>query len=262
MISEIGIVVTLYVVLRVIPSRWPRVTLILSLVTGLVGGLVAADLAVRAVSDRSVFSYLTVARKEGEQTVTETKSADAQHEEEGVDTVAITRDDGGSITTHLGYGVAVAKGSSLHREWIAVHDSSFPVDLSGTPGVKTIFEAEKYGGEYRYRADFEIATKKAVQAVEVRFLTFDVWGNHVQSLAYEEVVDIPAGENRRLKGEWRIFSENDVEKHYASIAYIARARLADGQVREAKEAPILEEARRFSAKFTAADLEPEEPKGK
>jgi hypothetical protein len=47
-----------------------------------------------------------------------------------------------------------------------------------------------------------------------------------------------------------------VEKHYASIAYIARVRLVDGRVSEAPTDAVIEEARKFSSKFTAAQLEP------
>lgn len=56
-------------------------------------------------------------------------------------TTTVTKADGGRITTELGYGIALVKGSSLHREWIAVHDTAIPVDTDGTPGVDTIYGA-------------------------------------------------------------------------------------------------------------------------
>lgn len=65
------------------------------------------------------------------------------------------------------------------------------------------------------------------------------------------------GGKKSFRAEWRVYSENDVEQHYASIAYLARVRLADGRVLRASEGPVLAEAKKFSDKFTPADLEPE-----
>jgi hypothetical protein len=97
-----------------------------------------------------------------------------------------------------------------------------------------------------------------LRAIQLVFLTFDVWGNHVRTLSYEDVADIPVG-RKTISGQWNLFSENDVEKHYASIAYVARVRLADGHVMDAPTDVVLDEARKFSDKFTAADLEVKPP---
>jgi hypothetical protein len=97
--------------------------------------------------------------------------------------------------------------------------------------------------------------------MQVRFLAFDVWGEHVRTLSLMEVTDVPANSKKELTGEWPLYSENDVEKHYASIAYIARVRLVDGRVMEAPTELVIEEARKFSAKFTEAALEPKLPLG-
>lgn len=55
---------------------------------------------------------------------------------------------------------------------------------------------------------------------------------------------------------WTVSSENEVEEHYASIAYVARVRLASGRVLEGSTDRVVEEARKFSSKFTPADLDP------
>jgi hypothetical protein len=122
-----------------------------------------------------------------------------------------------------------------------------------------VYLSRQYGGEYRYRSKFAISTKEAVRALQARFLTFDVWGEHVRTLSFEQVEDIPANARKEFTGEWSLFSESDVEKHYASIAYIARVRLNDGRVVEAPTQLVIDEARKFSEKFTAAQLEPQAP---
>jgi hypothetical protein len=140
-----------------------------------------------------------------------------------------------------------------------VHDAKMPLSFEGTPGVTTVYVSRQYGGDFRYRAKFTVATKEAIRALQVRFLTFDVWGEHVRTLSFEEVADVASNAKKELTGEWALYSENDVEKHYASIGYVARVRLADGRVVEAPTELVIAEARKFSGKFTAAELEPTPP---
>ena len=53
-----------------------------------------------------------------------------------------------------------------------------------------------------------------------------------------------------------------MSRHYASIAYISRVRTKEGRVVEADSGPIVDEAKKFSKKFTSADLEPPKPEKK
>ncbi len=243
MIQEIGIVLGLYVLTRLIPATKVRTATVLSILTGAVTVLVIADLAVRSFASENLLSI-----RHKKDTSSSAQAPVAPKSESAGATV--TRADGGSITTNLGLGIAVAKNSSLRREWIAVHFRVIPVDLEGTPGVTTL-----YANGYRYRSRFRVTVKDSIRAVQVNFLTFDIWGNHVRTLSFVEVGDASVG-TRELIGEWNLYSENDVQAHYASIGYVARVRLADGRVMEAPTEPVLEEARKFSSKFTAADLEP------
>lgn len=169
--------------------------------------------------------------------------------------VTFTRESGGSVQTKLSSNIIVNKDSTLTREWITMHDPSMPVDLVGTVGVTTKYVRDRLHGEYQYEAAFSIDATTPVSAIEVRFLTFDVWGQHVRNLVFDEISDIQVG-TRDFKGQWRLYSENDCSRHYASIAYISRVRTRDGRVLEADPAPVVEEARKFAKKFTAADLEP------
>lgn len=269
MIPEIGIMIGVFILARLIPSSWRLLSATFVAAAFLVALLVVVDLGIRGYSDQTLASLVGASWEAQSEVQTEPLSEpEAQPEQEEVEspsTFSVTTADGGAITTHLGYGIAVAKDSSLRREWIAVHDSAFPVDLEGTPGIRTIYKSERYGGSYRYEGQFTLLARAPVQAFQVRFLTFDVWGNHVRTLSYEEVVDLPADSSKKFLGEWNLYSENDVERHYASIAYVARVRLADGRVLLGDIRPVLAEAQKFSAKFTAADLEPEpvrtEPSG-
>lgn len=252
MLTELGIVVALYVLARLVSPRWRLAAKATRIATAVAALVLLVDTGYTVASGRSLFAPAppeATPEEVAETATEETSPAPSPH-------VNVTRDDGGSITTKLGYGIAVAKDSSLHREWIAVHDVRMPVQFQGTPGVTTVYVSQDYGGEYRYRARFEVDVKQPVRALEIRFLTFDVWGNHVRSLNLGQVADLPTGKTQ-LTGEWRLFDENDVESHYASIAYVARARLADGKIVEMDTAPVVEEAQKFSAKFQAKDLDAE-----
>lgn len=173
----------------------------------------------------------------------------------------IARESGGSIKTDLG-SVVLNEESSLQREWITIHDNAIPADLVGTVGVKTIYQSGgRYSsGDYMYTADYKVKATEDLTAIELRLLTFDVWGDHVRNLSATEIVDLKAGEVREFHPGWNVFSENEASEYYASIAYIARVRTKSGRVIKADPAIVVEEARKFSEKFQASDLEPEPKK--
>lgn len=179
----------------------------------------------------------------------------------GAEVAEVTRAPGGSIKTVLSRNIVLNSASSLTREWIAVHQVNFPVKLKGTPGVTTRYESggEYSRGEYQYHVSLEFWLYEAISAIEVRFLTFDIWGQHVRNLSLTEIRDFNPDLNK-LSGTWRIFSENEASEYYASIAYVARVRTKDGRVIAADVAPVLAEARRLNAKFVESDLDPEKPR--
>lgn len=163
----------------------------------------------------------------------------------------VTKESGGSIKTDLGYGIVLNKESSLTREWITVHDSSLPADILGTVGVKTIYESgDRYSsGRYKYSAEYTITAKEALSAIEVRFLTFDIWGDHSRNLSATDIVDMDAGSTKKFNAKWNVYSENEVSEYYASIAYIAQVRTKSGRVIKADPKVVLEQARKFSKKL-------------
>ena len=252
MIPEIGIMLGLFVLTRLVPATWRRLSALTSAICAIVTILVVADLVAQGMRVGDLAAVFTRERSPTSVALSPNASAPTPTP----NTASVTKADGGPITTELGYGIALAKNSSLHREWIAIHDAAMPVEIEGTPGVDTIYVSEKYSGSYQYEVKGKIRTNTAVSAFELRFLTFDVWGNHSRTLSLEEVRDMKPGDTFDLKGQWSLYSENEAEQHYASIGFVARVRLADGRVVEANYAPVLEEAQKFSAKFSAADLEP------
>jgi len=168
-----------------------------------------------------------------------------------------TRGSGGSITTKLGYGIALNEESTLQREWITVHDPSMLADIEGTSGVNCIYKSgDSYSsGGYSYEIMYSLKALANIVAFEIRILTFDVWGNHVRNLTSTEIVDLKTGVRKPFKGKWNIYSENEVAEHYASIVYVAQVRTSNGRVLKPNPKIILEEAQKFSNKFAESDLE-------
>jgi hypothetical protein len=253
-IVEIGLLLALYVIARLTSTARPLIARTTAGLAIAVALLVGADLAMRGFTSQGVIEQLTAeSGPEGDDEASN-ESADAEKTPPKL-TGSVTHVDGGSITTQLGYGIAVAKGSSLKREWIAVQEPSAPAQFEGTPGVATVYDSKQYGGDYLYRAKFKLAFTSDVRAFEVRFLLFNVWGEHVTNLVSSEVEDVASGGTKEYAANWNV-TASDVAEHYASIAYVARVRLADGRIIEAPIETVLDEARKFSAKFTAEQLEP------
>lgn len=170
------------------------------------------------------------------------------------DQATVTRAPGGPVTTKLGYGIEVNKGSTLQREWIAVHPPTLPADLVGTPGITT-----SHNERYHYDLKAQIKVTAPLSAIEVSVATFNVWGEHVRNLRAEEVVDIEPGVHD-YEWRWNVFSENEVSSHYASIVWISKVRTKAGKVVAADRATVIAEAKKLSDKFSPEDLEPEKPK--
>ena len=170
----------------------------------------------------------------------------------------VTRAAGGPLRMNASDEVTVNEGSSLRRQWVTVHLPALPADLRGTVGIETAYRGPARG--YAFRADIPIVAAEPLAAVEVRFLAFDVWGEHMVTLVSTEISDIPAAEDTpggvwTYSARWSV-AERDCATLHSTVAYIARVRTRDGRVYEADTAPVLEEAKKLSRKFTPADLEP------
>lgn len=170
------------------------------------------------------------------------------------------RGPGGPVRTELGYGIVLNRASTLQREWITATDSSMPARLDGVVGVRTVYApgGQYTSGSYQYSAKFDLVATDSITAVEVRFLVFDVWGELIRSLSSTDVTDIAPGRTT-IDAKWNLFSENEASEYYASIAYVARARVRSGRVYEADRDAVVAEARKFSTQFTTEDLEPKPP---
>lgn len=172
--------------------------------------------------------------------------------------VKVHRCDGGSIKIPLGARICVNEKSSLHREWITIVDPLLPVEIIGCIGLTTTYKdrTDYNAGGYYYRSRCSVKVSENVSAFELKFLTFDVWGEHEKTLVATELLDLTTGQTYECKPEWNLYSENEASLFLASIAFISRVRTAQGRVLVADTHSVMEEAHRFTAKFKENDFEP------
>ena len=137
------------------------------------------------------------------------------------------------------------------------------VNLIGTPGITTIYQrgGTYSSGGYRYKADYSIRVTEPVVAVEVRFITFDVWGERTRALSATDIRDFALG-NHKLDAEWNLYSENEASEHYASIGYVATIRTTAGEIHRADVGAVTDAARNYMSSFTSDLLDEDPPDGK
>ena len=170
----------------------------------------------------------------------------------------VLRKSGGSIQTVLSRTIRLNEESSLKREFITIIHNTLPACLNDCIGITTVYESETdyTSAGFMYATQFAVSAREDLHAFETRFLLFNIWGRHVQTLTATEIADVPASSLRECVCKWELYSENEATEHYASIAYLATVRTAAGRVIDAEIEPVLAEAKRLFSKFTDADLEP------
>ena len=172
--------------------------------------------------------------------------------------ISIRRISGGSIKTTLTSSICLNENSSIQREFITIDDDKSPASIVACVGVMTIYKGRTdYSvGGYNYLSKYAISATEEIRAFELRFLVFNIWGEHIRTLSSTHIEDVSAGAVVNYDGEWNLFSESEASEHYASIAYIATIRTSSGRVYKMDTHSIVLEARRFSEKFTDTNLEP------
>lgn len=154
----------------------------------------------------------------------------------------------------------INKSSSLRVDWWTLIDETLPIMFAEPCGLLAHNKAADYPLDLVYQASTLLRCFEAVTAFEVRYMTFNVWGEHVSTLVATEVRDVEAAKRIRLSHAWHLYSENEADEFCASLGFVSRARLSSGIVRIANTDFVLREAQRIAEKVTEADLEPKPPK--
>ncbi|GIW44045.1 MAG: hypothetical protein KatS3mg077_1327 [Candidatus Binatia bacterium] len=175
-------------------------------------------------------------------------------------TINVTTADGGSVVTELGYGtgIKVNKNSSLRRSFVTFNDPACPVQLNSS-GVTTQYDG--LNRSYYYRPLGTLTSNEPVSAIDVRFLLYDVFGDHIRTLGATYVGDIATNDAFQLGdiGSWRAW-ENEVRELYTIVSFVARVRTQSGKIWRYNEKVIGEELNKVRLKVSSGVLEPSKEK--
>lgn len=86
--------------------------------------------------------------------------------------------EGGSVATDLEFGSALNNTSSLKRKLITINDPSSPVRLSD-PVIKTGHQGEAFF----FEPTGWVNPTRPVSAVDIRFILYDMFGKHLETLS-------------------------------------------------------------------------------
>jgi hypothetical protein len=115
-----------------------------------------------------------------------------------------------------------SKNIPISREWYVVKDTRAPASLVGATGARVEFNPAQFSAAY------EIAVTEPVLAVEVRYIVFDAFNEYVKTLSATQIRENSSV--AQYKSFWRVWNEFEAEKTFATIAYIANIRTADGRL--------------------------------
>ena len=135
----------------------------------------------------------------------------------------VNRASDGSFATKI-IGIPFNQGSSLQRERILLNIPSSPVQITAT---SLTYDYKERGFQYKVRTTFQ--TQQPIAAVELRYLLYDLFGDHLRNLSDTEAKDLTPGEHV-VDGTWNVFRENDVGEHLTTVAFVAKVRYSDRKV--------------------------------
>jgi len=140
--------------------------------------------------------------------------------------IQVTTSDGGSVVTPLSQSIKVNDKSSLHRIWVMLNDPGCPVQLENA-GITTAYGDR----EYLYRQSGTFKASEPVVALEVRYVLYDIFGDHLKTLSATSVEDVAADTQLPLSelGRWRGW-ENEVAELLTVVAFVAQVRTINGKV--------------------------------
>lgn len=168
--------------------------------------------------------------------------------------------DGGSVITELSHDIKVNKNSSLHRKWVVINDAYCPVRIEKS-GIAT-----RYGGTYSamgyfYSARGNIQTKEPIQAIEIRFVLYDVLGNYMDTLSTRIIEDIETDGVRKLTGSWDAW-ESQVSELLSVVSFVAQVRTTSGEIWKCNTQSIEKQLKVLNLKFFGKHILLEEEKEK
>jgi hypothetical protein len=181
----------------------------------------------------------------------------------GAQTGAITVETrtGLTVETCLGHNICINKGATTKLVHHFLFNPAMPAVCSKVPEVETRYETSTRSstGQYLYKAGCSLIPDQAIDAYELKFVVFDIFGRHVRTLVAAAIRPIAEKDPFFVSGTWNLYSENEVGLHYMSVAYVSRLKLATGRVVVADDKAVAAAIRKLTNTFDEGQLAPKAP---
>ncbi|MDP2087198.1 MAG: hypothetical protein Q8K20_18545 [Gemmobacter sp.] len=154
--------------------------------------------------------------------------------------------DGFAMGTQVTTGVRLHPGSELRRPWQIVSAEKAEAKLLPTGFTGVFPRWDDSSKQFALRAELRLSVAVPVTAIRVTFDLYDVWGAKVQTLHYDRIEDLPAGEHTAVAG-WSRISEVEARQVFATYAYVSRVRLANGTIKTVENGLLVDNPPLFQA---------------
>jgi hypothetical protein len=165
----------------------------------------------------------------------------------------LREEDGGSLAVRTANGF-MNQDSSLKRQWCVIDDLNSPASLDHA-GVYSRFD-EKENVQYLQPVGV-VSPRQAISAIEVRYVLFDVWGQHLRTVSLTRIVDSSTHLDLRTGMNWPAL-DSEVSQLVTTVAFVARVRTSEGDVWTFDPHRILRPFETLGVKVTAEELVPDE----
>jgi len=136
----------------------------------------------------------------------------------------VRQENGGSVAVRTAGGT-LNQDSSLQRRWYIINDANSPVRLERA-GVFPRFD-EREGVHY-FLPIGTVSPKDAISAIEVRYLLFDIWGEHLRTFSVTKITDSSTHVDLQAGNRWPAL-ETEASQLVSVFAFVTRVRATDGQ---------------------------------
>ena len=137
----------------------------------------------------------------------------------------VTKVDGGSVVTVNSSGHGLNADSSLRRSWFVINDPSCSVQLTNA-GIATGLDYNQYYFSEKGAAK----VSNSILAYEIRYMLFDVFGNHLRTLSIMNVKDVSNGTTCGQHGLWKPIRSNYAAELLTVVTVVTQVREADGKI--------------------------------
>ncbi len=119
------------------------------------------------------------------------------------------------------YRTTLNEGSTLKKEAVLINDPTSPVKITNQS-----FEVEYEDRQFTWVGNTKISVSAEITGLKITHVVYDVFGQHVKSLANTEIKDFNVQEIS-LSGEWRAY-DSEATSMLTHVSFISRVRYKDG----------------------------------